>query len=54
MQSRQCIEEMAGLIQEINKLWSMRNGGNEAEYMEAMDHVVDEIADVSIMLKQIK
>ena len=53
-QSRQCIEEMAELIQAINKLWSMRNGGNEAEYMEAMDHVVDEIADVSIMLKQSK
>ena len=53
-QSRQCIEEMAELIQAINKLWNMRNGGNEAEYMEAMDHVVDEIADVSIMLKQIK
>ncbi len=44
-QSRQCIEEMAELTQAINKLW--RKPGKDS-----MKHVVEEIADVQIMLCQ--
>lgn len=53
-QSRQCIEEMAELTQAINKLWRSRGKGQSTEKCESMcmDNVVEEIADVQIMLWQ--
>jgi len=54
-QSRQCIEEMAELIQAINKLYRKQNfGGNSKEVAEAHDGVLEEISDVLIMIWQLK
>lgn len=54
-QSRQCIEEMAELIQAINKLYRKRNfGGNSQEVAEAHAGVLEEISDVLIMIWQLK
>lgn len=54
-QSRQCIEEMAELIQAINKLYRKQNfGGNSKEVAEAHAGVLEEIADVLIMIWQLK
>lgn len=50
-QSRQLIEEMAELTQAINKEW--RNT-NECEITHLYKNLVEEIADVEIMLEQIK
>lgn len=53
-QSRQCIEEMAELTQAINKLWRMRNGGNDKQYIRAAMCLIEEMADVTIMLRQLE
>lgn len=54
-QSRQCIEEMAELTQAINKLWRKQNfGGNSREIAEAQENLLEEIADVLIMIWQMK
>ena len=53
-QSRQCIEEMAELTQAINKLWRKQNfGGNSCEIAEAHKNLLEEIADVIIMIRQL-
>lgn len=60
-QSRQCIEEMAELTQAINKYWrkALVNGtvpitkaGNVPVFPKEYDNLVEEIADVQIMLWQ--
>lgn len=59
-QSRQCIEEMAELTQAINKQWRVRNSQaaktpnipNCFKEVEAQKHVIEEMADVQIMLWQ--
>lgn len=58
-QSRQLIEEMAELTQAINKFWrSSLDCGRikleDARLGEAWSDIVEEIADVEIMLEQIK
>lgn len=54
-QSRQCIEEMSELTQAINKLWRKKTfGGNSIEISQARKNVLEEIADVSIMIYQMK
>lgn len=60
-QSRQCIEEMAELTQAINKFWrkplqcgSVRREPHGFSDSEEYQNVVEEIADVSIMLEQMK
>ena len=61
-QSRQCIEEMAELTQAINKFWR-KNLGCGCETLEergvdreSEDYInlIEEIADVEIMLEQMK
>lgn len=53
-QSRQCIEEMAELTQAINKLWRVCGNGQKTEKSnrECMDNLVEEMADVQVMLLQ--
>lgn len=54
-QSRQLIEEMAELTQAINKVWRTRNFPcTQVEAVRAIDNLFEEIADVEIMLEQIK
>jgi len=54
-QSRQLIEEMAELIQAINKLYRKRNfGGTDSEIAEAAAQIEEEMADVLIMLLQVR
>lgn len=55
-QSRQLIEEMAELTQAINKLWRKQGNGQSTEksVLACRDNMVEEIADVEIMLEQIK
>ena len=61
-QSRQCIEEMAELTQAINKFWRkdlkcgygvIEESGLDKE-SEAYINLIEEIADVEIMLEQMK
>lgn len=61
-QSRQCIEEMAELTQAINKFWrkdlkcgysAIEENGLDKE-SEAYINLIEEIADVEIMLEQMK
>ena len=61
-QSRQCIEEMAELTQAINKFWrkdlkcgygAIEESGLDKE-SEAYINLIGEIADVEIMLEQMK
>ena len=58
-QSRQCIEEMAELTQAINKFWRNQLGCGKYElldapvYCEERRNIVEEIADVQIMLYQL-
>lgn len=56
-QSRQCIEEMAELMQAINKAWRSRiNSGSfitDAEhYNRLKDAIIEEMVDVEIVLLQ--
>lgn len=55
-QSRQCIEEMAELTQAINKYWRKCGNGQSTgkSKKECMDNLIEEIADVQIMLEQMK
>lgn len=59
-QSRQCIEEMAELTQAINKLWRTQNAIKDfdafhyhPELIKARECVVEELADVQIMVSQL-
>lgn len=62
-QSRQCIEEMAELTQAINKFWrkvlycgkaEQPNGEKYITINQTYDNLVEEIADVQIMLWQLE
>lgn len=54
-QSRQCIEEMAELTMDINKKWRKdKFGGNDTEIAVAEANILGEMADVIIMLWQLK
>ena len=53
-QSRQCMEECAELIQAINKLWRARRAKSSEKSIVAENNLVDEIADVQIMLWQMQ
>jgi NTP pyrophosphatase (non-canonical NTP hydrolase) len=57
-QSRQCIEELAELIQAINKFSrigeNIAKTGKAKELLEAENHVAEEIADVEIMIAQLQ
>lgn len=54
-QSRQLIEEMAELTVAINKLWRKHEyKATSSDVAEAHFDVLEEIADVEIMLSQIK
>lgn len=54
-QSRQCTEKAAELIQAINKRWrKAAYGGNDKEIAAAEERIIDEMADVIIMLWQLK
>ncbi|KAA6138661.1 MULTISPECIES: hypothetical protein [Lachnospiraceae] len=59
-QSRQCIEEMAELTQAINKFWRKQHGCGKVSLdgagfrNEEYQNLVEEIADVQIMLEQMK
>ena len=50
-QMMKCIEEMAELIQAINKYF---RASTQFKWAEAYDSVVEEIADVQIMLEQMR
>lgn len=54
-QSRQCMEECAELIQAINKLWRNQGHGQPTvrELKECRDNIVEELADVQIMIFQL-
>lgn len=61
-QSRQCIEEMAELTQAINKFWrkdlhcsyGALNEDRLDRESEAYKNLIEEMADVEIMLEQMK
>ena len=55
-QSRQCIEEMAELTQAINKWWRVCGHGQNPEksIADCRDNLVEEMADVQIMLWQME
>ena len=55
-QSRQCIEEMAELTQAINKFWRVCGNGQKTEksIQDCRDNLVEEMADVQIMLWQME
>lgn len=62
-QSRQCIEELAELTQAINKFWrkalncgkeKQPNGEKYITMSPAYDNLVEEMADVQIMLWQME
>jgi len=57
-QSRQCIEELAELIQAINKFDRAKENliktGKARELVEAERNIVEEIADVAIMIAQLQ
>lgn len=51
VQSSQLVEECAELIQAINKY---RRAENPEEYREYFKNIIEEIADVEIMIEQVK
>lgn len=55
-QSNQLVEECAELIQAVNKYRRARGLGQATPvvFMEAKDNLIEEIADVEVMLDQIK
>ena len=55
-QSNQLVEECAELIQAVNKYRRARGAGQETKNGEqvALNNLVEEMADVEIMLEQIK
>lgn len=52
-QSNQLVEECAELIQAVNKYRRARAADKDREQV-ALDNLVEEIADVEIMLEQVK
>ena len=52
-QGRQCIEECAELIQAINKWDRAQSSGDPEKVKKAVGSIVEEIADVRIMLDQL-
>lgn len=52
-QGRQCIEECAELIQAINKWDRAQSSGDTEKVNKAVSRIVEEIADVRIMLDQL-
>lgn len=52
-QSNQLVEECAELIQAVNKYRRARAADKDREQI-ALDNLVEEIADVEIMLEQVK
>ena len=53
-QSRQLVEEMAELMVALNKAWRGREHFSASEKRKVRKQIVEEIADVEIMLEQIK
>ena len=53
-QARQLIEEQAELTVALNKEWRSRKGHLACDNKEARQNIVEELADVEIMLEQIK
>ena len=53
-QSNQLIEECAELIQAVNKYRRVKVAGNKHEVQMALENLIEEVADVEIMLEQIK
>ena len=53
-QSSQLIEECTELIQAINKHRRVKVAGNKHKVQMALENIAEEIADVEIMLEQIK
>lgn len=54
-QSRQCIEEMAELTVALNKYYRVLNQMNYVyEHEKCISDITEEIADVTIMLEQLK
>lgn len=54
-QSNQLIEECAELIQAINKHKRIMSGEiSKEKYSDAIENIIEEIADVEIMIDQIK
>lgn len=55
-QSRQLVEEMAELTKAINKLWRHESGQVAYKYesVDLLNNVYEELADVEVMLEQIK
>lgn len=53
-QSRQLIEEMAELMVAINKDYRVSIGATDIQPLEALNNIAGEVADVTIMLEQIK
>ena len=61
-QSRQLSEECAELVQAVNKYYRFRNSNNSSDEILTstedsnmlIQHIVEEIADVEIMLEQMK
>lgn len=57
-QSRQLMEECGELTQAVNKAWRAWNGIKDPlrplKFEEAKNNLVEEIADVSIMIKQLQ
>lgn len=52
-QCRQAVEEMAELTQAITKFWRYR-GDNHTEISLYRDNIIEELADVEIMILQLK
>lgn len=53
-QARQLMEESAELTVALNKEWRNREGYLACDNKEARQNIVEEIADVEIMLEQIQ
>lgn len=53
-QARQLTEEMAELIVALNKEWRARIGDPTIDKGEVRKRIIEELADVEIMIEQIK
>lgn len=52
-QCRQAVEEMAELTQAITKFWRYE-GTNHTEIQIYREHIIEELADVEVMILQLK
>lgn len=52
-QCRQAVEEMAELTQAITKFWRYK-GVNQTEISLYREHIIEELADVEVMILQLK